>query len=207
MGRKLDIKPGDRFGRLTVIEEEPRKKKSRYFLCRCDCGKEVSTKLIWLTTGQSKSCGCLRKERFLKFNTRHGQSHSALHSCWTSMKQRCLNPKNPVYQDYGGRGIKVCPEWMYFEPFYWWAMMNSYDENLTIERKDVNGNYEPKNCCWIPQSQQGGNRRTNKLLTFKGQTKAAFQWAKELGLNPGTVYTRLRLGWSTEEALTGVRND
>ena len=108
----------------------------------------------------------------------------------------------PEYKHYGARGIVVCDEWKNnFEPFYDWAMTNGYEENLTIDRIDTNGNYEPSNCRWATMKEQSNNRRNNRTLTYNGQCKNVTQWAEEKGINPRTLSTRLGRGWSIERAL------
>lgn len=210
MPPRIKVDPGERYGRVTIIREVEPRNKMRHFLCLCSCGALWKVPLIQLRTGQTKSCGCLRKERFIRRITHHGQSRTSLHAIWRSMKQRCLNPKNPVYGYYGGRGITVCDEWLNFEPFQEWALKNGYAKGLTIERKDVNGNYEPSNCKWIPQSEQSSNTRRARMLTYKGQIMSVKDWAKKLRMNYDTLYGRIYKGWSVEQALTypvGIKGD
>ncbi|MBO7171268.1 MAG: hypothetical protein J6W28_08845, partial [Clostridia bacterium] len=122
----------------------------------------------------------------------HGQTHTRLHHIWHGIKQRCLNPKSYIYKNYGGRGITVCDEWRdSFEVFYGWAMANGYADDLTIDRIDVNGNYEPLNCRWATSKEQGNNRRTNHLLTYKGQTRTTQEWADIKGLSRECIRWRL----------------
>lgn len=120
------------------------------------------------------------------------------------MKRRVLNPNNKGYQDYGGRGIKICDEWISsFESFYAWAMNNGYKEGLTIERKNVNGDYCPENCCWITRKEQARNKRNTKWLEFNNERKTAKEWSKELGINYYTLMRRLNFyHWTVEKTLT-----
>ena len=120
------------------------------------------------------------------------------------MKQRCYNKNDMHYNEYGSRGIVVCDEWKHdFMNFYNWAIENGYKENLTIDRIDVNGNYEPSNCKWSTTKQQNCNKRNNIYLTYKGKTQTIAQWCNELKLKRSIVYIRHRQGLSDEECLFG----
>jgi hypothetical protein len=117
------------------------------------------------------------------------------------MKRRCLNENDTVYSYYGGRGIRVCESWMEFDPFYEWAMTHGYEDGLSIERKDVNGDYEPKNCEWIPRCQQSNNTRKSLIITFNGKTQNLKQWSKELGIKYLVLYKRIIVRhWDIERA-------
>lgn len=117
------------------------------------------------------------------------------------MLSRCRNPKIRSYRDYGFRGIKVCEEWLEFENFYKWALSSGYQENLTIDRIDVNKDYSPENCRWATTKQQARNKRTSIFITYKGVTKVLKDWAIEYGINSCTLKGRLERGWSIEDAL------
>lgn len=197
MPKPFSVKSGDRFGKWVILGGLERKNNRTYALCRCDCGTEKLVSIQHMKTGASVSCGCYRKET----HTIHGRSDSKLYQAWADMKTRCQNPGNTFYARYGGRGIIVCDEWQEFEPFMEWAVTNGYDEALTIERIDNDGNYEPENCKWITQSEQCQNRRSCRYITYKGITKNLTQWAKETGINCVTLGYRLSAGWSTEKAL------
>lgn len=160
-----------RFGRWLVIElSEPKIEKngcaSQRWKCRCDCGTERIVLQASLLSGKSKSCGCLNREIASSINKTHGLSkeNRKLYSIWNGMKNRCFYEKSPDYKNYGGRGIIMCDEWLGengFENFYNWSMEHGYEEGLSIERKDVNGNYCPKNCCFIPLKDQSKNKRNS----------------------------------------------
>lgn len=157
---------GQRFSRWEVIElAEPIYNKrggiEQRWKCRCDCGTERIVLQASLRSGKSKSCGCLSKEVTGGLNRTHGLTNKSngLYSVWNGMKRRCYCKTSKDYLDYGGRGIRVCKEWLKFDAFYNWSMENGYEKGLSIERKDVNGDYCPENCCWIPLKDQSKNKR------------------------------------------------
>ena len=133
---------------------------------------------------------------------KHGLSGSRLYYIWKSMRQRCMNPNCKNYPRYGGRGITIYPEWDDYEKFNEWALSNGYNELLTIDRIDVNGNYEPGNCKWSTSKEQANNRRTNHLLTHNGETHNIREWAAIMGVSETVIHERLKRGWSIEKTLT-----
>jgi len=125
-----------------------------------------------------------------------------LYHIWEDMKNRCNNSKNRRFKSYGGRGIKVCPEWQIdYLSFHIWAMSAGYTNKLTIDRIDVNGNYSAENCRWATQKEQGNNRTNNIMITYQGVTKSMTIWAEDLGMTYATLRNRIKRGWSTERAL------
>lgn len=198
---RLDIKPGDRFSRLTIIEEVEMRYGRRYFLCKCDCGTIKEIGLNNFNKGKTESCGCLHSEITRKRNFKHGLYGTRIHKSWRHMIDRCQNPKDKRFVHYGGRGIKVCSEWQEFINFYEWAIANGYNDTLTIERKDVDGDYCTDNCMWATCKQQQNNRRNNRYITFQGRTLTSQQWSEELGIAAGTIRFRLDRGWAVEDAL------
>lgn len=133
---------------------------------------------------------------------KHGLYGIRLHRIWGAMKRRCNYEKYPEYHMYGGRGIKVCAEWEEFLPFYEWAINNGYNDNLTLDRIDVNGNYEPKNCRFITNKEQANNRRSNIIIEYQGEKKTLKEWAELLDLNYKAVWKRIKTGWTVEDAFT-----
>ena len=197
---KRQFTKGTRYGKLTIIS--PTNKRSGgniIYKCICDCGKEcyVSSGNLGKSTN---SCGCLVEVNKIK----HNKSRTKLYDVWTNMKQRCNNPKNPRYKNYGGRGIAVCDEWRdSFSAFANWAMANGYEEGLTIERIDVDDGYKPSNCTWITKSEQVQNRRMNYKIEYNGEVKNLAQWCEEFGIRYGLAHNRIhKLGWDFEKAMT-----
>ena len=136
----------------------------------------------------------------------HGQTKTRLHKIWESMHARCEYEKHPYFDDYGGRGIKVCDEWKAFVPFRNWALESGYAENLTIDRKNHNGGYTPENCRWVTMKEQQNNKRSNRLLTFNGETNTVTEWSEITGIKKTTRKERLNSGWDVEKTLcTPVR--
>lgn len=210
MANKLNDLTGIRFGRLTVVERRGSSKQGEpLWYCVCDCGNTNIVRAQSLKKGHTKSCGCLSAEMVACRHITHGKKGTRLYDVWKNMKKRCFNANSPNYKDYGGRGITVCEEWKDdFKSFYDWAMDNGYDESalrgkFTIDRIDVNGNYEPSNCRWATAEEQNNNKRINRMLTYAGKTQTLEQWARETGINRQTIRNRIdKFHWSVEKALT-----
>ena len=199
----MDVNIGDTFGRWTVISDEYIGKGSnKKYLCQCSCEKQIQRYVRgWnLINGDSKSCGCLTSETVKKRRTIHGETGTRLYNLWVSMKERCNNPNNSRYHRYGGRGITVCKEWRdSFLNFKKWAYENGYQENLSIDRKDNDGNYEPSNCKWATNKEQCNNRSTNIVIKYKGVEKTATEWSKETGIDSHTIIKRYKQNRPLEE--------
>ena len=191
---------GQKFGRLTVLEELPERNKHGLIVykCLCDCGNYKNVRGTHLRSGAVKSCGCLI------YKIKHGKIKTRLYKIWQGIKTRCYNENDKSYKNYGGRGIIMCEEWLNdFMNFYNWSMKNGYKDNLTIDRIDVNGNYEPSNCRWVTNQEQHNNTRRNVYLTYHGKTQNIMQWCNELNLNYHTIRMRHNKGWSDKECLFG----
>lgn len=167
---------GARYGRLVVIGSAEAKDRRSRSICRCDCGNIVIRKNIELKQG-IRSCGCLLNDAHKKHGLiKHGK-HPRLYNIWVGMKVRCHNPKSRIFKHYGGRGITICSEWKNdFKSFYDWAMAHGYADNKSIDRINVNGNYEPDNCQFITQLEQCWNRRTTRRIEINGVTKTIRDW-------------------------------
>lgn len=202
---------GMRFGRLVVIDREPPKsKKSKgLWICKCDCGNITKVDTHRLKSGNTTSCGCKRTESTKKAMTKHGERQTRLYNVWLNMKQRCSNPKNTEYKNYGERGISVCDEWaQQFECFSKWAYSNGYDKDAahgecTLDRIDNDGNYEPSNCRWVNLDTQSNNKRTNHILTYNGESHTLSEWSKIVDISYSCLKSRInKLNWSVEKSLT-----
>lgn len=194
---------GKKFNKLTVVERmENASNGAVRWKCLCDCGNYNIVRTANLKNGSVKSCGCLLHDT--KNKVIHGMSRTRIYNEWSGIKDRCTNPKSNSAHNYLQRGVKMCDEWKNdFTAFYKWALSSGYKDNLTIERKDVNGDYCPENCCWISLGEQAGNRRTNLSIEYNGKTQNLKEWCDELNLNYKRVHNRMsKLGYSFEEAIT-----
>lgn len=194
MGKFIDL-TGQRFGKLVVIKRDGiTNSKHTRWLCKCDCGNFSYVSKVNLKNGSTKSCGCLKKEKFT--NYKHGKVNSRLYYIYNGMKARCYNKNHHAYFHYGGRGIKICDEWLDkksgFISFYSWAINNGYKQRLTIDRIDVNGNYEPNNCRWVTISEQANNKRNNYFISYNGETHTIAEWSKILDIPYSILFDRLR---------------
>lgn len=151
-------------------------------------------------SGATKSCGCLRtKKTYCEW---HDMVDSRLYRTWGNMVNRCTNPNNPAYKNYGERGIGVCDEWMSFPSFKNWAESNGYADNLTLDRQDNDNGYSPNNCRWVDNFVQANNKRSNRALTLNEETHTIAEWADKLNVSYKALHRRVSLGWSDERALT-----
>ena len=189
---------GMKFGRLTVIGSSDIVYRNRtFFSCKCDCGNAVSVRVNALRSGNTKSCGCFKTEVLKSIrNIKHGKYKSRTYSIWRAMKRRCLEINDISYKYYGGRGIAVCSRWLDFENFL--LDMGEAPANFSIDRIDVNKNYEPANCKWANQEDQANNKRNNTFITYENKTQTVSQWAREKGINKTTLIYRIKKGFVSD---------
>jgi hypothetical protein len=187
---------GKRYGILTVISEVEKRNKNNHILynVRCDCGKEKQVLGSSLRSGSSRSCN----KCYLLTGT-HGMWRSKEFSIWSLMKDRCYNKNNPRYKNYGGRGISVCDRWVNsFKNFYLDMGMSN---GLSIDRINVNGNYEPNNCRWATSLIQARNRTNNKRYLYLGDNLCVSEWCEKLNMPSSTFHNRIIRGWSIEKVI------
>lgn len=200
---------GLKFNRLTVVRyvggvlRKDQPKFQRYWLCRCDCGAEITAVSQSLSSGNTRSCGCARVESVMSRNLVHGMAHHHKYGMWLNMRQRCENPDNPGYANYGRRGIYVCEEWKSF-PKFWEDMGPTWAKGLEIERKDNDGPYCKDNCIWADRITQTNNTRRNVFLSLGGAQLTVVQWARKLGLRPGMIYHRIERGVECRAGVDGA---
>ena len=203
---KVDL-TGKKYGKLTVIKFAYTTGKARYWECLCDCGNKVNLKYGKITSGHTKSCGCLHKEICKQMLTKHDKYYTNIYRAYICMKDRCLNPNNSSYKRYGGRGISICKEWLGeegFLNFYNWAINNGHKDNLSIDRIDNNGNYEPSNCRWVDKLAQANNRSKNKIITYKNESHTLSNWARVLNIPYYLLQSRIKNGMCFEKAIKNV---
>lgn len=200
--RKEDI-VGKKFGRLTVIKFIPKPEREDYrrqWLCKCECDNLVQVNGSKLRNGHTKSCGCLERELIGNVNRKYKHKDLRLYRIWKAIQQRCSDVNGREYHNYGGRGIRVCKEWLNakqgFDRFYEWAIENGYTNKLTIDRIDTNKGYSPENCRWVTNKTQQNNKRNNVILTYNGESHTMKEWSELLSVNYSTlryhIYTKKR---------------
>jgi len=225
--KEAECYPGKRVGRLTLIEKR-RIPNGRYtrggWLCRCDCGTEKVFRTDGLGVNKSRStlsCGCYNAELVQgnnfhkKYKTADSQKDSKYHRLyhtWAHMRQRCMNSNDKAYPKYGGRGISVCTEWNDYKNFKKWALENGFDINKTgieqsIDRIDVNGNYEPQNCRWVDRYVQANNKRNNVYIKVCGKYYTYGELARETGIDRLTLYARYKHGKRNEELIAPINEN
>ena len=190
MGNKVNL-VGQSFGYLKVTDRViDSKHQKAYWKCTCSCGNETIVSTSDLRSGHTKSCGC---KKFESHNSTHGMKHSRIYQIWCEMKKRCYLQSSKSYPHYGGRGIRVCDEWIdNFPAFYQWSMDSGYSDSLTIDRIDTNGNYSPENCRWSTHSEQQRNRTNNLYLEYNGETQTLSEWCRRYGVIYGSAWNRYR---------------
>ena len=192
---------GQKFNRLTIIGYDGVNNDHKMLAkCKCDCGNIHIATLRDIKNGHVKSCGCLQKEiarnRFLIDN----RTDERLYTIYTNMKARCYNVDSPNYKNYGGRGIIICKEWLNdYTLFKTWSLNNGYNDDLTIDRINVNGNYEPSNCRWVDIKTQCNNKRNTIYITYNGQTHTITEWADIYHVNRKKIAYRYYKGYPVNQ--------
>lgn len=194
--------PKKKYGRWSVIKDASNRGNKRFVLCRCECGTEKEVALHHLSSGASTSCGCYRAEN--PSSATHNESGTPLHNVWVSMRNRTTCKTATSWKRYGGRGIKVSYEWDKYEDFRDWALDNSYEYGLQIDRIDNDGDYSPDNCRFVECKINMRNKNNNRMITLFGETKTLAEWVDEPICKAAydTVWARLKSGWSAEKAIT-----
>lgn len=193
-----------KFGKLFVIKKSCEKASNGEYKyeCLCDCGKKTNVKGSNLKNGNTKSCGCSRNMINAKLSKGYRKNNIRLYNIWASIRQRCYYKKSKQYKDYGGRGIKICDEWLNnFVEFELWAKQNGYKENLTIDRINVDGNYEPSNCRWVTMKEQNNNKRNNRYIEYNNEIHTLSEWSDILGFSQQKLKYRLD-NWDLESAFS-----
>lgn len=206
--QKVDL-TGLKIGRLKVLRLADKQEVGKQmWLCQCDCGNTCEYQTGDLRKKNPvQSCGCLHSDQLAERNRTTAKwlgdtmNHERLHQVWSAMKHRCESEKDTHYHLYGGRGIAICEEWHDWFIFRDWALSHGYQDDLTIDRINVNGNYEPDNCRWVTQQVQANNMRTNKILTYHGEDDTLANWCRRLNLDYFRTKARLNTcGYSVEDA-------
>lgn len=184
------------FGNLIVIKRMPNNKRGNaVWKCDCKCGSTVFAATDSLKNGNTQGCGCKSKET-ARIRSLNSHRRTRVYSIYNCMKQRCYNQNNKGYKNYGGRGIKICEEWLNdYAKFYDWAIKSGYKDDLTIDRIDVNGNYEPLNCKWSTCKEQNNNRRSSIYLSYQGKTQTIYDWSIETGIKYSKLLRRFHENW------------
>lgn len=189
---------GKKFGKLTVISYKNTINKRSWWNCICDCGNPKVVNGHELACGDTKSCGCLRG----KSGITHGEAHKTKENrTWQGIRTRCNNKNHHKYPIYGGRGITICERWNKYENFLA-DMGRAPSPEHSIERDDVDGNYEPSNCRWATAMEQANNKQNSIFATAYGKTQTISMWARELKVSEFTLYRRIKAGWSPEKTIT-----
>lgn len=200
---------GEKYGRLTILEFAYKKHNHYYYICKCNCGNEKIIAYASMRCGDTKSCGCYSKElsrlRHPKVHKKKNNYNKRLNNIWRGIKQRCYNTRDIHYKNYGNRGIRVCNEWLDkkngFLNFYQWAIQNGYSDRLSIDRIDVNGNYEPSNCRWATNKEQNNNRTNNVKVIHNGNTYLINDLVEISGIKRRTIEARIASGFCFEDII------
>lgn len=203
---------GNRYGRLTALFRTddyvaPSGHHCVMWQCQCDCGNIVNVRAKSLMNNTTRSCGCLARELVGIRAAKHHGFGTRLYAIWNSMRQRCNNPNNSAYKNYGARGITICKEWNDFSVFEQWAYSNGYDQSAkrgecTLDRIDVNLGYSPSNCRWVTMKRQSSNKRNTPYYEYQGKRLPLKEWSEVTGIKYETLWRRYKSGWNAEKALT-----
>lgn len=199
---RVDNLKGRTFGSLNVIERGPQRGRGSHWLCKCECGTIKTVAACALKRGETRSCGCKKKD-FLKlrnFHKTHNDTGSKEYWIWRGILKRCLLTTDRAYKNYGGRGITVCDRWLKYDNFL--QDMGRKPACASIDRIDNNGPYSPENCRWATSHQQSLNKRSTLKVMIGGITKTLWEWCSVYGQNPSTVRGRINWGWEPEYAVT-----
>lgn len=199
---RLQINSGDKFGRLSIIEEGSSRSGKRMVICKCDCGKIKEYQLSNLTTGHTKSCGCYNIDALKKNKTIHGLSSHPLRKVYDQMKSRCKKSFDKSFCNYGARGISVCNEWdKSYIAFYNWAIANGWKKGLSIERKNNDCGYKPNNCIFADKYEQANNTRKNVYLFVDGIKYSISQYSRRFDIGIKYIKNRIKKGMSGDMIL------
>lgn len=213
MGNKHYYKDwtNQRFGKLVVVKYlYTNKRRKAVWLCKCDCGNYTEQPSERLVTGNTRSCGCLHIEATKK-NIRKAIEHNTINKTveerdiykkFQQMKKRCYSPKCKAYNNYGGRGIDICSEWLNdYRTFIEWSLNNGYQKGLSIDRIDNNKGYYPENCRWVNNLTQQNNKRNNRYLEFEGEKYTIAEWSRIKNIPAPTISDRLRRKYTIDKVL------
>ena len=199
MSKRIKISPNTKINKLTILSYDYEKKK---YKCKCECGNITFVSGEKILSGHTKSCGCYRKD-YGKNNIKHGLYKNRIYFEWKNMLYRCYKDKYPYFKYYGGRGIKVCKDWINdVYNFASWATDNGYNDELTLDRIDVNGNYCPENCRWVDYKQQARNKTTNIKIMFQGKLIGMSEVAEILGIKYSRFVWRYKSGKTFDEIVS-----
>ena len=201
MGKPLNNLQGFQFGSLTVLQLGKSNGNGAVWLCQCKCGNQKEIRSSDMVEGKVNSCGCEHCQRIAKASTTHGMTNTRTYSIWQAMRLRC----NRINQDYSCRGITYDERWDSFENFY--LDMGEVPEGMSIDRIDVNGNYNKDNCRWATREQQANNTRANVFIEWNGKRQTRSQWERELNMKPTTLRSRFKAGWSLDRAMQPLPAD
>lgn len=201
MSRAIDM-TGKRFGELQVLRESGRAGDGKIkWIARCGCGSEFAATGVRIRSGEVKTCPACSRERVRLAHVTHGERRTPEYRTWTHIKSRCLNSNVPEFKHYGGRGVSICDRWRESYEAFLEDMGRRPPGKHSIDRIDVNGDYEPGNCRWATHIEQGNNKRCNRLIEINGETKTMAQWADFAGISRETMLKRVKKGFTGSDLI------